>query len=144
MEQALFSSEKQDWKTPYDKFLDWHKEFNFQCDPCTTSDNPLKLQYIYTKEINGLTHFWAKRNFINPPYNDQLSWIKWGNAQIFDYKCVDLNVYLLPARTDTKMFHEYIYNRPNVEIRFLKGRLKFVGAKSSAPFPSMLVIVRKA
>ncbi len=49
---------------------------------------------------------------------------------------------LIPARTDTKWFHEYIYDKPNVEIRFLKGRLKFVGAEHSAPFPSMVVIFR--
>ena len=51
-------------------------------------------------------------------------------------------VMLIPARTDTKWFHEYIYDKPNVEIRFLKGRLKFVGAEHSAPFPSMVVIFR--
>ncbi len=56
-------------------------------------------------------------------------------------------VYLLPARTDTKWFHEYCYNKPNVEIRFLKGRVKFKGVsehykRNSAPFPSMIVIFR--
>ena len=48
---------------------------------------------------------------------------------------------LLPARTDTERFHKYIL--PYAEIRFLKGRLKFVGAKDPAPFPSMLVIFRR-
>lgn len=47
-------------------------------------------------------------------------------------------VMLLPARTDTKWFHEYIYNK--AEIRFLKGRLKFGNSINSAPFPSMIVI----
>ena len=49
-------------------------------------------------------------------------------------------VMLLPARTDTKWFHKYIYNNPKCEIRFIKGRLKFGNSKNSAPFPSMIVI----
>lgn len=49
-------------------------------------------------------------------------------------------VLLIPARTDTIYFHEYIYNK--AEIRFLKGRLKFGGSKNSAPFPSMVVVFR--
>ena len=47
-------------------------------------------------------------------------------------------VMLLPARTDTKWFHEYIYNK--AEIRFIKGRLKFGNSKNVAPFPSMIVV----
>lgn len=49
---------------------------------------------------------------------------------------------LIPARTDTRWFHEFIYNKENVEIRFLKGRLKFGNAKNSAPFPSMIVVFK--
>ena len=48
---------------------------------------------------------------------------------------------LIPARTDTKRFHEYIYG--NAEIRFIKGRLKFGGCENSAPFPSMIVVFGK-
>lgn len=51
-------------------------------------------------------------------------------------------VALLPARTDTRWFHDWIYNKPNVEVRFIRGRLKFGGHKNSAPFPSMVVIFR--
>lgn len=47
-------------------------------------------------------------------------------------------VLLIPARTDTKWFHEYIYNK--AEIRFIKGRLKFGNSKNSAPFPSMIIV----
>lgn len=50
-------------------------------------------------------------------------------------------VMLLPARTDTRWFHEYIYNK--AETRFIKGRLKF-GGKNAAPFPSMIVVFRFA
>ena len=48
-------------------------------------------------------------------------------------------VLLLPARTDTRWFHEYLYCKPNVSIRFLRGRVKFDGEKNGAPFPSMIV-----
>lgn len=51
-------------------------------------------------------------------------------------------VLLIPARTDTVYFHDYIYLQPNVEIRFIRGRLKFGDGKNSAPFPSMVVIFR--
>lgn len=49
---------------------------------------------------------------------------------------------LIPARTDTIWFHRFLYKKPNVDIRFLKGRLKFSGSKNSAPFPSMIVIFK--
>ena len=70
----------------------------------------------------------------NPPYGRTINqWIK---------RCSEERnvVMLLPARTDTKYFHNYIYNKPNVEIRFIKGRLKFGDSVNSAPFPSMIVI----
>lgn len=50
-------------------------------------------------------------------------------------------VMLLPARTDTAWFHDYIYGK--AEIRFIRGRLKFGGIKNSAPFPSMVCVFRK-
>lgn len=51
-------------------------------------------------------------------------------------------VMLLPARTDTKWFHEYVL--PYAEIYFIKGRLKFGDSKNSAPFPSMIAVFDKA
>ena len=51
-------------------------------------------------------------------------------------------VMLIPARTDTRYFHDYILNRS--EVRFIKGRIKFGDAKYNAPFPSMVVIFRAA
>lgn len=80
----------------------------------------------------------GQRVFCNPPYGKELpKWVK---------KCYDesrvgtLVVMLIPARTDTKWFHEYIYGK--AEIRFIKGRVKFGDSKNSAPFPSMLVVFR--
>ena len=75
----------------------------------------------------------------NPPYGREIgkwvnmSWHASANATV---------VMLLPARTDTRWFHDYIYKKPNVEVRFIKGRLKFGNSKNSAPFPSMIVVFR--
>ena len=67
-------------------------------------------------------------------------WVEKGyNSHRLYNNCI---VMLLPARTDTKWFHQYIYNNPNAEIRFIKGRLKFGNSKNSAPFPSMIVIFK--
>ena len=86
---------------------------------------------------------WFGKVWCNPPYGRDLKkWVK---------KCFEevngggalLICFLIPARTDTSYFHDYIYNKPGVEIRFIRGRLKFGNSTNSAPFPSMLVIFRK-
>ena len=77
----------------------------------------------------------------NPPYGREIS--KWVQKCSQESKQENTTVVMLiPARTDTKYFHEYIYNKPNVEIRFIKGRLRFVGAAENAPFPNMVVVFR--
>ena len=125
--KGLMSSIKQDWTTPKDFYNKLNKEFNFDFDPCPT--NP---------SFDGLKIEWKERNFVNPPYNSQKDWIL---KAIEESKKGKLSVLLIPARTDTKVFHEYIYGK--YEIRFIKGRLKFGGGKGSAPFPSMLVIIKE-
>lgn len=76
--------------------------------------------------------------FVNPPYSDIKAWVQ--KAWQESTKPNTVVVMLIPARTDTRYFHEYILHRS--EIRFLKGRLKFGDSKNCAPFPSMLVIFR--
>lgn len=76
--------------------------------------------------------------FCNPPYGKELPlWVK--KAYEESMKPNTKVVMLIPARTDTRYFHEYIYHKAK-EIRFLKGRLKFGNSKNSAPFPSMVVV----
>ena len=73
---------------------------------------------------------------MNPPYGREIkNWVKKASKE-------RRVVALLPARTDTKWFHDYIYKKRKTEIRFIKGRLKFGNAKNSAPFPSMIVIFK--
>lgn len=77
------------------------------------------------------------RVFCNPPYGRKVGeWVK--KAYMEGQKDDTLVVMLIPARTDTKYFHDYIYHK--AEIRFIKGRLRFGGSQNSAPFPSMLAI----
>lgn len=77
--------------------------------------------------------------FCNPPYGKAIKdWVKKCSQE--SKKPNTMVVMLIPARTDTSYFHDYIYQKPNVEIRFIRGRLKFGDGKNSAPFPSMVVI----
>ena len=136
--KLMFSSNTDLWATPqsfYDKLND---EFRFNLDPCATSENA-KCEKYFTKEVNGLNQNWGGHKvFCNPPYGRELSkWVK--KAYEESLKPNTKVVMLIPARTDTKYFHEYIYHKAK-EIRFLKGRLKFGDSKNSAPFPSMVVI----
>lgn len=129
-----FSSKTDEWETPKELFNQLNNEFHFTLDVCAARDNAKCLKF-YSKSDNGLEMSWqGERVWCNPPYGREIGkWIK---------KCAEnkATVALLPARTDTKWFHDYIYNK--AEIRFLKGRLKFGNSKNSAPFPSMIVIFR--
>ena len=137
---VMFSSATDNWSTPQDFFDKLNDEFHFTLDVCADENNH-KCEHYYTKEIDGLSHPWIGTIWCNPPYGRKIGeWVRRGyiSAQIGSATVV----MLLPARTDTRWFHEYIYNKPNTEIRFIKGRLKFGGCKNSAPFPSMVVIFR--
>lgn len=137
---CCFSSNTVEWETPQNLFDKLNEEFHFDLDPCSTHENA-KCKKHYTKEQNGLLQDWGGyRVFCNPPYGRKETgiWVK---------KCFEesqkektLVVMLIPARTDTKWFHEYIYRY--AEIRFIKGRLKFSNSTNSAPFPSMIVIFK--
>lgn len=133
----MFSSKKDDWTTPPDFFQQLNNEFHFTLDAASSEENHLCKNY-FTIETDGLSQDWGgHRVFCNPPYGRQIEkWVQkaWEEAK----KPNTTIVMLLPARTDTKWFHNYIYQQ--TKIRFIKGRLKFGGAKNSAPFPSMVVI----
>ena len=135
---GLFTSNSEEYSTSQDFFDELNKEFSFNLDVCATKDNTKCLIY-YDKQRDGLKQSWDGYNiFMNPPYGSVIKdWIKKASEARGG-----VVVCLLPARTDTRYFHEYIYQKPGVEIRFIKGRLKFGGLTNSAPFPSMLVIFR--
>lgn len=122
--RALFTSLDQTWRTPVKLYEELNKEFHFDFDPCPP--NPT---------FNGLEVEWGKSNFVNPPYKQCKEWLKKGYEEYQKGKTV---VFLIPSRTDTKYWHEYVMKA--TEIRFIKGRLKFGDAKNSAPFPSAIVV----
>lgn len=150
MNSSLFSSKSDLWETPQWLFDELNKEFHFDIDVCATYENRKCGNWLGSGPgkifVDGLRHRWMDMTcWMNPPYSQLKKWIKKASEEAQKGATV---VCLLPARTDTIAFHEYIWDRdkhhsrPGVEVRFLKGRLKFVGAKSSAPFPSMIVIFR--
>ena len=133
-----FSSKTNEWATPQNFFNQLNEEFEFNLDPCATHENN-KCDNYYTLEEDGLKQNWDGYNvFCNPPYGREIhKWVK-KSAEARG----GVVVLLVPARTDTKYFHEYIYQKKNVEIRFIKGRLKFGDCTNAAPFPSMVAIFK--
>ena len=134
-----FSSSKDDWTTPREFFDKLNEEFHFTIDLCADDKNHLVDRY-FTKEKSCLNaEFTGQTVFCNPPYGRK-------NTAVFVKKCSELAemgntvVMLIPARTDTAAFHDYIYHK--AEIRFVRGRLHFDNSKNAAPFPSMVVIFR--
>ena len=141
MDKILLSSKKMNWETPQKMFDKWNEEFHFTLDPCAEASTA-KCDKFYTIEDDGLTKDWSNEVvFCNPPYGKAIS--KWVEKCYNESLKGTTIVLLIPARTDTRYFHKFIYNKPNVEIRFIKGRLYFLldGQRlNPAPFPSILVI----
>lgn len=137
MNNELFFSKKSDeWSTPQILFDNLNKEFNFNLDVAATKENA-KCKYFYTINDNALLKSWIGICFCNPPYSKCNEFVKKAYEEKMKNNANKV-VLLLPARTDTKWFHEYVL--PYAEIRFIKGRLKFGNSKNAAPFPSMIVI----
>jgi site-specific DNA-methyltransferase (adenine-specific) len=137
--ELMFSSKTEEWYTPLEFFKELDAEFHFNLDPCATDLNH-KCERYFTRKTDGLSQKWGgNRVFCNPPYGRVIG--EWVKKAYEESKEPDtLIVMLLPARTDTRWFHDYIYNK--AEIRFIKGRLKFGGCENSAPFPSMIVVYK--
>lgn len=135
--KVVFSSQTDEWATPQSLFDELNTEFHFDLDPCATDENH-KCDEYYTKADDGLTKNWAGRSvFCNPPYGRQIG--KWVRKAYEEAQKPGTTVVLLvPARTDTKWFHDYIYGK--AEIRFIKGRVRFGDSKQGAPFPSMVAV----
>lgn len=133
MNSVHFSHNTCEWETPIDLFRKLDAEFHFTVD-VAASDANRKCDKFFTVSDDGLAQSWdGETVWCNPPYGREIAkWIK----KASESKC--LSVFLIPARTDTKWFHDYCLGK--AEIRFLKGRLKFGGADNAAPFPSMIVV----
>lgn len=136
MNEVHFSSKTAEWETPQDLFDELDEYFCFDLDVCATPENA-KCSRYYTKEDNGLSKAWIGTCWMNPPYGRQIGeWIAYAYERS---KYGATVVCLLPARTDTRWWHDYCTKG---EITFLKGRLKFSNAEFYAPFPSAIVVFR--
>jgi site-specific DNA-methyltransferase (adenine-specific) len=133
---VLASSVRQDWPTPPDVFAWLHAEFGFTVDACARSDNAKTPRY-WDERDEGLMQPWAgERVYMNPPYGRQLP--RWVAKAWNEQNEAEIVVALIPARTDTTYWHEYIFGW--ADVRFLQGRITFDGAINPAPFPSAVVI----
>lgn len=126
--RVLFSEVRQDWRTPPDVYAGLDAEFHFTLDPCPSGGDIM--------EQDGLARTWAgQRVFCNPPYR------RGQIARWLAKACeADVAVYLLPVRTSPSWWHDYALQAD--EIRFFRRRLRFVGATSTAPFDSCIIVFR--
>lgn len=124
-----FSSKSNEWYTPQYLFDELNEKYQFTLDPCASHENA-KCDKYFTIEDDGLTKDWSKDIvFMNPPYGRNIKrWIKKAYEESVKGATV---VCLIPARTDTTYWHDYIFNNAN-NIKFLKGRIKFGGGKQCA------------
>ena len=143
MNKVLYSSKETAWGTPQWLFDKLDAEFHFDLDAAASSDNA-KVKDYYDKNLDGLKQDWSNGHhcvWLNPPYGrDIYRWVEkaYNESHVGGVKVVAL----LPSRTDTRWFHDFIYGK--AEIRFVKGRLKFTDKsgkeQNNATFPSMIVI----
>jgi len=135
---VMFSSKTGQWATPQDFFNKLNWRFGpFDLDPCADADNA-KCTKFFTEADDGLSHSWSGHtSFINPPYGRGIE--KWIKKAYEESRNENTRVVMLiPARTDTKYWHQYVMKAD--EIHFVKGRLKFGDSANSAPFPSAVVV----
>lgn len=140
-QETLFSSKSTEWATPQHFFDQLEEQFGkFTLDPCANESN-YKVKNRFTEKDNGLEKDWSGNNvFMNPPYGRGIKhWIKkaYEEAQKDDTTVIAL----IPARTDTRYWHDYVMKAQS--IFFVKGRLKFGNGDNSAPFPSAVVVFKK-
>jgi site-specific DNA-methyltransferase (adenine-specific) len=132
---GMFTSRTEEWATPAYVFNALDAEFHFTLDVCATRENA-KCDTYFDKASNGLSQSWGGICFMNPPYGKEIG--KWMEKAYREAQKGAVVVCLIPARPDTRWWHDWVMKAQ--EIRFVRGRLKFVGGKYPAPFPSCVII----
>jgi site-specific DNA-methyltransferase (adenine-specific) len=132
----MFSSATDQWATPIEFFNEWNAIFGFTLDVCADADNA-KCARFFDRDANGLAQDWSLDVcWMNPPYGREIGqWVKKAYNESRNGATV---VCLLPARTDTAWWHDYVL--PTATVTFIRGRLKFGDSKNSAPFPSAVAV----
>ena len=128
---AAFSSVDGAWETPIQIVAHLSRVFDWDLDVCAHRGNV--CQNYYTEEEDGLTRPWEGLCWMNPPYGDEIA--AWIHKAAMEPATV---VALVPARTDTAWWQDNVAYASLVV--FIRGRLKFGGAKNSAPFPSAFMV----
>lgn len=137
LNSSLFSSKDHTWETPKDLFDNLNKVFDFNLDVCAT-DKTAKCNKYFTIETDGLKQKWKGNCWMNPPYGREQ--IKWINKAYNEHKENNSTIVcLIPARPDTKVWHDIIFKYAKA-VCFIKGRLKFGNSKDSAPFPNAIIV----
>lgn len=135
--KALCASTCPEWETPQFLFDGLNAEFGFEIDVCATPENA-KCSRFFSLTDDGLRQDWGSSVcWMNPPYGRAIS--RWMEKAYESARAGATVVCLVPARTDTNWWHRW---GQRGEVRFLRGRLRFVGAKNPAPFPSAVIIFR--
>ncbi len=123
------------WATPQNLFDQLDREFHFTLDVCADSSNH-KCERYFTVEDDGLSQEWTGRCFMNPPYGRSIG--KWVKKAYDSAVKGALVVCLIPARTDTRWWRDYVMSAS--ELRFIVGRVRFGNSDQNAPFPSAVVV----
>jgi phage N-6-adenine-methyltransferase len=137
-----------EWATPGNIFRQVAQEFSFTLDAAASAENA-KCRRFFTREEDGLQQSWARETvWLNPPYGRELpTWIERASIAA---RCEGATVVcLVPARTDVRWWHAFVWDatrhqpRPGVEVRYIEGRIRFGdSAGGRAPFPSVLIVFR--
>jgi phage N-6-adenine-methyltransferase len=136
--QPVYHWHKSDeWETPPDLFAALDREFHFTIDLAALPHNAKCADFISPGE-DALTRKWEGVCWLNPPYGAKLA--RWMKKAHDSAQAGAVVVCLLPARTDTQWWHDYVM--PYAEIRYIRGRVKFNGIINSAPFPSVIAVFR--
>lgn len=132
---AMFSSNRDDWETPLELFNQLDAIYHFDLDVCALPHNA-KCDKYYTPDDDGLSKPWEGTCWMNPPYGRQIG--RWMEKAYKSSLVGATVVCLVPSRTDTAWWHDYAMRAS--KITYIRGRIKFVGAKHGAPFPCAIVV----
>lgn len=146
----MFGKASDEWRTPQAVFEALDAEFGFDLDVAATAENCWVENYIgpdrgRPDRVDALRVVWGGVCWMNPPYSQCRQFIA---KAAFEASRGCTVVCLVPSRTDTRWWHSDVWDaeknqpRPGVEIRFIKGRLKFGNSENSAPFPSVVIVFR--
>lgn len=136
-----YDSVQQVWETPVDVFGPINAEFNFTLDAAANWENT-KTTAFFSEEQDGLRREWGKHVvWLNPPYGDKKNkLVDWVRKSVDAAALGATVVMLIPARTNTGWFHDLCLKYG--EVRFIRGRPKFIGCTHGLPQPLCFVIFR--